>query len=228
MTQPDLDGARAPGGFTLPMLARLAKLVVLFVPPADPPSPSALVTLGGVVHAVAWTDLEVARASLQPGERLVQAAAAELATALPPGVGLLLDPRSAEPMVVPPESIALLIEARRDFPAGHQVVIGVRDPEPTALYDAWRVLLDADPAELTQARAFWKQVQGQDGELLVVLEGTDDPVARMQRWVPVLFPVITAQALPFAVSLTPLPTDPNHPLVENYSVGDEFWHRPAE
>ncbi len=223
MNQPDLDGPRVAGGFTLPMLARLAKLPVLFVPPADPPSPSALATLGGVIHAVAWTDQDRARSHLAPGERLVQADAGEFAAALPPGMGLLLDPQAPEPMVVPPESVPLVAEARRDFPEGHAYHLGEREPPATDLFDALRTEIDRDPGALTDARAFWKQVRGQEAEMIVVLEGADDPAERQAHWAPRLLDVVTHVAPPYAVSVQPAATSPTYPLVEHREVVTPFW-----
>ena len=149
---------------------RLADSEVLIAVATSPEGPAPLFTeVAGETTCVAWTDADEARADLPETHRLFSIGVAELLRQVPPGVGLLVDPRAPSPVHLPADRRQEVLEAARPFPAGTQVALGEPAQEPEALLQAVRDGAAAVPGLRRVWRA-WYQVLDTDERLLVVYD----------------------------------------------------------
>ncbi len=123
----------------------------------------------GETTCVAWTDVDEARAELPQTHRLFSIGVAELLRQVPPGVGLLVDPRAPSPVHLPADRRQEVLDAARPFPAGAQIALGEPAEEPAELLQAVRDGAATVPALRRVWRA-WYQVLDTDERLLVVYD----------------------------------------------------------
>lgn len=139
-----------------------------YVPAANGPAPL-FTEVAGETTCVAWTDAEEARAELPSTHRLFSIGVADLLRQVPPGVGLLVDPRAPSPVHLPADRCREVLDAAQPFPAGAQVALGEPAEEPELLLQAVREEAAAVPGLRRVWRA-WYQVVDTDERLLVVYD----------------------------------------------------------
>jgi len=101
------------------LVFRLADSTVLIGVTDSDRGPEPLFTeVSGQPCAVAYTDPEEIRRDLPDGYRLYQIPVPLLLSQLPPGCGLIIDPRAASPLYVAADERELVLAASVPFPAG--------------------------------------------------------------------------------------------------------------
>lgn len=113
---------------------RLADARVLFAVRITDRGPEPLYTrVSDEGVAVAYTDEREAEADLPDGYKLYEIGVSEYIEQLPPGFGLLIDPRAKSPVYIPAKDRDAVVRAAAPFPPGANVRIGHPKTEPTEL-----------------------------------------------------------------------------------------------
>jgi hypothetical protein len=117
------DSAEGPVEVT-PLVFRIADSTVLIGVRTTERGPEPLFTdVGGEPCAVAYTDPEEIRSDLPEGYRLFQIPVPLLLTQLPPGCGLVINPRAASPLLVAAAERDIVLAASVPFPSGAFIAI---------------------------------------------------------------------------------------------------------
>ncbi|HEY5836889.1 hypothetical protein [Streptomyces sp.] len=121
-----------------PLIFRIADSTVLIGVRAGERGPEPLFTdVSGEPCAVAYTDPEEIRRDLPEGYRLHQIPVPLLLSQLPPGCGLIIDPRAASPLHVGAHEREIVLAASLPFPPGAFIRIkSGGDPQPALLASA--------------------------------------------------------------------------------------------
>ncbi|MEE4544879.1 hypothetical protein V2S66_23300 [Streptomyces sp. V4-01] len=117
------ESAEGPVEVT-PLVFRIADSTVLIGVRTTERGPEPLFTdVGGEPCAVAYTDPEEISGDLPEGYRLFQIPVPLLLTQLPPGCGLLINPRAASPLLVAAAERDIVLAASVPFPSGAFIAI---------------------------------------------------------------------------------------------------------
>lgn len=136
---------------------------------------------------LAFTDVDAAHSRLGAA-RLMAIPVHELLRRLPVTAGLLVDPDARAPIHIDPAHVAEVIAAAAPLPAGAQVRLGLPDPEPVELLEAYADALAAVPG-VQAARRVLCRVEDRTETLLVVVTPADSADAALAGTLAALQPV---------------------------------------
>lgn len=196
---------------------RLADATVLITVERTQRGPVLLyTTVSDEPAAVAYTDVDEAKADMPDGYHLYQIPVAELVAKLPAGYGLVIDPRAKTPVHIPAAARTMIADAALPFPPGATVRIGLPRDEPAELLRR-AVENVADVAEVRRMYRAWYQVEGAREKLLIAVRGDGAPDAGTLAGRAV---IAAAAALDYpypieVVDLDDVPEDFRHWILEN-------------